>query len=75
MAKIEPSGISLVWESIEDPLSSCGTYRAKVFGGWLIRCVEHVLTPHPNSSNGQEGYEWTSSMVFIPDALHVWGNL
>jgi len=43
------------WERI-----SLGTWRAKVFGGWIVKSVEHG------------GKDCSESMVFIKDVLHRW---
>jgi len=45
--------IEFKWERI-----SLGTFRAKVFGGWIVTCVEHS--------------ESDESLVFIPDPEHKW---
>jgi hypothetical protein len=55
------------WETIEYNL-----FRTKVPNGWLVKISEHVMTNmHPNSI-ASEGYEWRSSICFVPDEGHYW---
>lgn len=46
--------------------------RAKVFGGWLVREMHDVLHINPNYHSLQPGYEWRSTLTFIPDPSHTW---
>lgn len=46
--------------------------RAKVPGGWLVREVMDVLHDDPNRGNLQSGWEWRSSLTFIPDPEYLW---
>lgn len=48
------------WEEIKN-LSSHKTYRAKVFGGWLVSTESYL-----------EGERKSESLVFIPDSKHEW---
>lgn len=53
----------LQWEKIEhDTANGRHTYRAPVFGGWLVRLVNH--NSHPIDTDYQ----------FIPDTQHKWGK-
>lgn len=58
------------WEMIKDSNEKTMgefTKRAKVFGGWLVKCVSWVY------ETGQSDYQQHSeSLVFIPDAEHKW---
>ena len=63
--------IELDWEDIggQEPCK-----RAKVFGGWLVKTFDdrHVLM-HEDAAP-QIGYEWQTSICFVPDTNHSWGN-
>lgn len=48
-------------------------YRAKIFGGWLVKITCDVVTQNEYILN-QTGFEWRSSITFIPDANHEWRN-
>ena len=50
------------WDTIPVPNCFC-TFRAKVFGGWIIRCCD------VNEVNSETTSE---SMVFVPDPEHKW---
>ena len=68
----------LNWEEISN--SSCtDVFRAPVFGGWLVMSVDNTQTQFPEqwgpslvSFRNDTGYEWKSSVTFIPDAKHEW---
>ena len=45
--------------------------RAKVFGGWLVKSFEEVITPQEDQPFAS-GWEWRASMAFVPDAKHEW---
>lgn len=57
----------LVWEDVEDRI-----FRAKVFGGWLVRYCDDVHMSFDKDIRPQEGYEWRNSLVFIPNIKHEW---
>lgn len=46
------------------------TTRAKVYGGWLVKTYEDVMTNFDNRKD--TGYEWRVAMAFVPDAKHEW---
>lgn len=50
----------LLWERV---ITTPGSYtdRLKVFGGWLVRIIEH---------NGESSF--TVAAVFVPDPNHEW---
>ncbi len=55
------------WEEIKN-LSGCQTYRAKVFGGWIVNNLTQVKK-HPNCN---EPFLITESSVFVPDHEYKW---
>lgn len=60
--------MKLEWENIE---SNTSTFirRAKVFGEWLVSATEDVRVENmPN----HYGFEWRTSITFIPDPKHEW---
>jgi hypothetical protein len=59
----------LNWEAI-DRVENIA--RAKVFGGWLIKQLDDVMTVMHAETHGQVGYEWRQSICFIPDPHHEW---
>lgn len=62
----------LIWEEIKQ--DTAGTlYRSKVPNGWLVKEVQdvHVVIEHSNTL-GNHGYEWTSSLTFVPDINNSW---
>jgi len=70
--------IEFEWEEInnnskiEDQNWFEATYRAKVFGGWLIR---HEICNNYSYEleDGDEGYlERRNNLIFIPDCMHDW---
>lgn len=58
----------LKWEKIDD-----GMHRSRTPTGWLVReCVEVC---HINSGNQEyitSGYDWRTSITFVPDPDEVW---
>jgi len=66
----------LNWEEIKQNTAG-SLQRVKVPNGWLVREVHEV-----HIELGEEkgfppilqnyGYEWTSSITFVPDAEHKW---
>jgi len=67
----------LNWEKIENDNNE-HLYRAKVFGGWLVMATSEVMTQVPDiygqiaSWRNEQGYQWRSSICFIPDVKHEW---
>lgn len=64
----------LSWEEIKHDR---GFYlqRTKVFGGWLVSTVDDVRSPVYNGYNTPDytqGYEWRTSITFVPDPSHEW---
>lgn len=62
----------LIWETI--PQDQAGYLsRAKIFGGWLVKEAHDVHLTIPDTNVlGNHGYEWTSSITFVPDPKHEW---
>lgn len=59
---------NLNWEVIDkDDRAMC---RAKVPGGWIIRESMEVMTNVNETC--QQGYEWRTTIAFIPDPAHAW---
>lgn len=54
------------WEELLN-LRSCKTYRARVFGGWIV----NNLTFHHATSISDPDL-LSESMVFVPDINHEW---
>lgn len=64
----------LNWEEI--PQDQAGFLcRTKIPGGWLVKEVQEVhidlRRDHIDILNSK-GYEWTSSICFVPDPQHQW---
>ena len=58
------------WEIIDKDQN---TSRLRVFGGWLVRYDNPVVHNLINSGHGMaEGWDWRSTMVFVPDPKHLW---
>lgn len=65
--------IELVWEAVKTNHDTL--YRAKVFGGWLVRVDNDVISnPTGDMGMGSSGYEWRTALTFIPDVNHEWGK-
>jgi len=67
--------VKFEWEKIheqkEEKVFWFGTYRAKVFGGWIVRNFD--LTKHQYNNLRPEYLGSTSeSSVFVPDPNHKW---
>ena len=55
------------WEELGDNYSK----RAKVHGGWIV--VHYTDVVHETEHQGMAGgWDWRSSMVFVPDPKHEW---
>ena len=64
MSKAMPK---LEWETLENCIE-----RAAVPGGWLVKATEEVHMSFHEDQPPTEGYEWTSSIAFVPDPSHEW---
>jgi len=53
------------WEQLDE-----GTFRAAVFGGWLILHIKTVMIVGKNTAQIQ-----SESMSFVPDREHSWSIL
>lgn len=58
--------IPLEWEQLDE-----GTSRAKVFGGWLIKC-ERYEERYNHKTYRYENPLLTETVIFIPDLNHEW---
>jgi hypothetical protein len=70
--------MKIEWEPIDSNHSNYIT-RAKVFGGWLVMSTDEVQTQIPEqwgqglvSFRNEEGYQWRTSICFVPDPKHEW---
>lgn len=67
----------MTWEQIGTAEAGY-LYRAAIFGGWLVKEVQDVSTVLPDWSGNmpairnEHGYEWRSSITFVPDPNHEW---
>ena len=64
--------MKLEFESIETPRFGMYIARAKVPGGWLVTCTQDVNTQLPERGITGQGYEWRTSITFVPDPNHEW---
>lgn len=49
--------------------------RTKIFGGWLVSAISDVMTPQNTMEgfiNNSFGYQWRTSITFVPDPNHEW---
>jgi hypothetical protein len=53
------------WIGMDD-----STSRAQVIGGWIVRFCDDVA--HNTGMGIENGWDWRSSMVFVPDPSHQW---
>ena len=65
--------MALKWEKVESHHSNY-INRAAVFGGWLVMSTDDVREYQGPDSymSGKEGYQWRTSICFIPDPNHEW---
>jgi len=64
----------LKWENIKHD-HGFSLRRAKIFGGWLVASIDEVRSPINtgyNQPDYTEGYEWRTSLTFVPDPNHEW---
>ncbi len=47
-------------------------HRARVPGGWVLKVTQDVMTNIRPEECPHEGYEWRTSICFIPDPNHKW---
>lgn len=49
-------------------------FRAKVPGGWLIMSEQDVMHNEPNYGRDgfRSGFDWRTSVTFVPDPTHEW---
>ena len=59
--------IGLEWERIGQ-----SEFRAKVFGGWLIKTYEEVMHHLPDRGGLENGWDWRPALAFVPDPGHEW---
>ncbi len=61
----------LVWETIEQQHAG-QLARSRTPGGWLVCYTDEVMTPTPHNNGMVGGYEWRSSIAFVPDPDGSW---
>lgn len=60
----------LVFEEVKSNLGDT-LWRAPIPGGWLVKVTSEVI--HQNPQQGmQSGWDWRSSITFVPDKAHSW---
>lgn len=64
----------MVWQQL---LTADGQllYRMAVRGGWLVKTVDDVMSQIQADHipfHERSGYEWRSSVTFMPDTDHEW---
>lgn len=57
--------MKLIWESIDS-----NHERAQVLGGWLVKSHNEVFE-YINETM-QTGWNWQTSLCFVPDPTHTW---
>jgi hypothetical protein len=62
--------VQLKWEEIKQDRAFY-LYKAKVPGGWLVACTDDVLDQSEQLFH-QSGWEWRTSITYVPDPLGVW---
>lgn len=68
--KLNKTISTIEWEEIPNNMSGY-MFRAKVPNGWLVKEVQDVLINQHGITNAS-GYQWTSSITFVPDFEHLW---
>lgn len=63
--------IKLEWVNMEQDTAG-HIQRAMIPGGWLVRQIDDVCSDYTGRGI-ESGYEWRTSMTFVPDPDHVWG--
>jgi hypothetical protein len=64
----------LKWEDIKHGMGF-SMRRTKIFGGWLVTTIDEVRSPFDTGYTQpeyKEGYEWRTSITFVPDLNHEW---
>jgi hypothetical protein len=78
--EVMPDNLQFIKEDVIMPLqfeelksNLAGTmWRAKVPGGWLVKDVQDVISDSDSQHLYGNGYEWRSSICFVPDENHNW---
>jgi hypothetical protein len=55
------------WEDVEYCM-----VRARVPGGWLVKHTDDVNVSLHEGVSPQTGYEWRTSLCFVPDPNNEW---
>lgn len=65
----------LKWEPLQSDNQTLFVSRSKVFGGWLVSAtmdVRSAVNTGYNQPDYTTGYEWRTSITFVPDHNHEW---
>lgn len=65
--------INLTWEQIEHD-HSCHIFRARIPGGWLVRCDEIRYKNLGSRITEEASSDWRSAITFVPDPEHRWAS-
>lgn len=60
------------WQTIPNKGEAGTLERARTPGGWLVRETHNVLHNHPQGGPFTDGYEWRTSLVYVPDPEGSW---
>jgi hypothetical protein len=67
-----PKGLTLEWEEIKQNCADT-LQRARVPGGWLVKSTCEVQTRLHPDMDMNTGFEWRTSLCYVPDHNHKWG--
>lgn len=63
------------WEKVEHGHGN-QIARAAIYGGWLVLSQDNVNSVLPskygNGIKNDQGWEWRTSICFVPDPEHKW---
>jgi hypothetical protein len=61
------------WEEIKQNTAGI-LFRYKLSNGWLVKEVQDVHLELNDGRNllNHTGFEWSSSITFVPDSAHEW---
>ena len=65
----------LTWEEIKQDDQAIYMKRMKIVGGWIVQATMDALTPQYHGYNipvQESGYQWRTSITFVPDPNHEW---
>jgi len=63
----------MIWEEMPNYHYATTYRRTKIFGGWLVEsCSDVYHVGDPNYGQTGSGYDWRTSVTFVPDPAHEW---